>query len=74
MGKRQKQTWLVLIINIKIPKLDPFIKKLKSSQDKIANERDKLRELILDYECLAENCDSAIDSIEEAIYKLSELV
>lgn len=61
-------------MEIKIKNIDPLLKKLKSSQNKIAIERDKLRDLVEEYESLAFACDEAIESIEAAIDSLSTLV
>lgn len=59
---------------IKIPSIDPLLKKLKKSQDVIAKEHDKLRDYVAEFEELADNCDQAIADIDCAIDSLSELV
>lgn len=51
-----------------------FIKKLQECKEKIAAERDKLRDLISEAEDLADSAHRAIDCMEEAADYLSELV
>ena len=51
-----------------------LIKRLKSMQDRIAKDRDKLQDLVSEGEMLIENCDEATDNLERAINALSELV
>jgi ABC-type transporter Mla subunit MlaD len=49
-------------------------KQLEQCAANIARERDRMRELLSDYESLAQNCDDATSLIQEAVDKLSELV
>lgn len=50
------------------------IRELEERKVAIANERDKLRELLSDLEQLEDNCDEAIENIDRAIDAISELV
>ena len=46
---------------------------LKKRMDVIAKERDKLRDLESEVSQLADNCDDALASLENAVDRLSEL-
>ena len=54
--------------------IDKTIKQLANRQEGLAKERDKLRELLDEITSQLENCDYAIECIESAVDKLSELV
>ena len=54
--------------------IDKTIKQLTIRQEGLANERDKLRELLDEISMQLENCEYAIECIESAVDKLSELV
>lgn len=45
---------------------------VKKHTDRIAKERDALRDLISDAEDIVDNCDQAIENLESAVDKLSE--
>lgn len=45
---------------------------LEKRRDAIGAERDKLRELIGEWEDLADSCDTAYDCVNRAIWALSE--
>ena len=47
---------------------------LKKCSDRIAKERNRLRELVSEYQSIEESCDDALDMIERAADKLSELL
>ena len=49
-------------------------KQLNGCGLRIAKERDRIRDLLDEYETIKENCDEAIDDIERAVDKLSELL
>jgi ABC-type transporter Mla subunit MlaD len=51
-----------------------IIRAVEQSKNRIAKERNKLRELITEAEHLYENCESAEDSLVRAADSLSELV
>lgn len=51
-----------------------LLKSLKASMKNIAAERDGLRHTVMEFNDLAEKCDSATQDIERAIESLSELV
>ena len=55
-------------------KLKEFIEEVKIRMESIGNERDKINELIVEMSELKENCDDALDSLENARDSLSELV
>jgi len=59
---------------MKIRGTKTFIVKLEASKKKLAKERDALRDLISEYEDIAESADSAIQDIENAIDTLSQYV
>ena len=50
------------------------IKALKSEQIKIAASRDRLREVVYELDQQADDADTALEDINQAIEKLSELV
>ena len=47
-------------------------KKINTCKNRIAAERDKLRELLSEAEDLVEDCSEAIDNIEQAVDQLSK--
>lgn len=47
-----------------------MIKKLNERKDELSAQRDKLRDLISEYETLDDCCGRAIDDIEDAIDSL----
>lgn len=49
-------------------------KQLNGCGLRIAKERDRIRDLIDEYASIKENCDEAIDDIERAADRLSELL
>lgn len=49
-------------------------KQLNGCGLRIAKERDRIRDLLDEYATIKENCDEAIDDIERAVDKLSELL
>ena len=51
-----------------------ILKKLKAEELLLAKRRDHLREIISDFEALAESCDRALDALNDAVDALSELV
>lgn len=51
-----------------------LLKQLRASEKRLSDERDKLREIVSEYEQLAEKVDSALIDINNAIDTLSELV
>ena len=52
-----------------------FIRRqLEIRQRNIGKERDKLRDLISDYEELADDCDTALEHLEQAVECLSQTV
>ena len=51
-----------------------MIKKIKESKERIAEQRDNLRDIYSYVQCLTDNCDIAIVDLESAIDKLSELL
>ena len=51
-----------------------LITRLRAEQKRIAEDRDRLREIFEEYNMLAECCDRALDDIERAVDTLSELV
>lgn len=55
-------------------KYSTIIKQLESRKERIAAERDKLRELQEEIEAHADICERAAESIDDAIFALSELV
>lgn len=55
-------------------KTGTIIKHLTKRQSAIAVERDKLDELLSELSGLRESCDSAWESLQDAIDALSELV
>lgn len=66
----------------KVPSLDAATRKRVLSLQKqldgcglrIAKERDRIRDLLDEYESIKDDCDEAIDDIERAVEKLSELL
>ena len=50
------------------------IKRLEKEKDLLAKRRDSIREYLNELNDLDENCSSAIEDIESAVDKLSELV
>lgn len=54
--------------------IDKTIKQLTIRQEGLAKERDKLRDLLDEISMNLENCEYAIECIETAVEKLSELV
>jgi hypothetical protein len=50
-----------------------MIRKLKSQQARIAKDRDALRELLSEFEVVADDADEAVDSLECAIDALSRM-
>jgi len=51
-----------------------FERRLRAIQERIAKERDALRELLSEAEDLADAADSAIENIEIAVDRIRELV
>jgi ABC-type transporter Mla subunit MlaD len=51
---------------------DSFLKKLGAIKDRIALERDKLRELIDEAETIVACCDEALDDLDRAADALSQ--
>ena len=51
-----------------------LIRKLEKERDTIGKSRDKLREIIGEYENLAETAEQAYDDIENVIQTLSQYV
>lgn len=49
-----------------------LIKKINSSKEKLSAERDKLRDLILELESLADDCDEALEALNNAANALSQ--
>lgn len=49
-------------------------KELLATGDTIAKQRDRLRELLEEYEAIAHDCDDALVDIETAVSKLSKLL
>ena len=54
--------------------IDKTIKQLAKRQVGLAKERDQLRELLYEVQSQLENCEYAIECIDAAVDKLSELV
>ena len=52
--------------------LKSIMKQLEKHRDRISKERDSLRDVVLEYESLAEVCDTAIEDLNRAIDSLSE--
>lgn len=50
-----------------------LVRRLKQAQARVANERDKLRELESDVAQIAQDCDEAHDDLERAIDALSRM-
>ena len=50
-----------------------IIKSLESRRKAIAKERDRLRDALHGWESLLEDCDEAIDCIDQAVEALSRL-
>jgi DNA-dependent RNA polymerase auxiliary subunit epsilon len=57
---------------VKIPEVKMIVKKLKLSMNKIAKERDKLRELMYEVEMIKDVSDEAVYNLEAAIDNLSQ--
>jgi hypothetical protein len=57
---------------VKIPELKSIVRQLKLSMNKIAKERDKLRELMDEVEVIKDVSDEAVYNIEAAIDSLSQ--
>jgi chemotaxis regulatin CheY-phosphate phosphatase CheZ len=51
-----------------------FIRKAKQICEEIADARDRLRDLLSDYEEIAENADELVTELEYAIDKISGLL
>jgi predicted hydrolase (HD superfamily) len=51
-----------------------MVKQIKERAKAVGKERDKIRELISEWEMLADNCDTAIEHLERAADELSQLV
>ena len=51
-----------------------MVKQIKERLKAVGKERDKIRELISEWEMLADNCDTAIEHLERAADELSQLV
>jgi hypothetical protein len=49
-------------------------KELLAAGDLIAKQRDRLRDLLEEYESIANDCDGALVDIEAAVTKLSKLI
>ena len=53
-------------------KVRKLIKESKSISASIAQERDRLREIIDDLVCISESCDEAVELIDGAVDALSK--
>ena len=51
-----------------------LLKNLEASKDRIAKERNKLRDLIAEYEDIEDDCSNAIDNMNAAADALSEIL
>lgn len=59
-------------MTIKIPSHKKIVDKLEKHIANIAKERDRLRDEASEFEMIADSCEEAIESIQDAIDKLSE--
>ncbi len=50
-----------------------MLRKLRAEQDKLAKNRDELRELLSAFESVADDASDAVESLEYAIEALSRL-
>ncbi len=47
---------------------------IKAREKSVSKERDKIRDMVSKYNDLAESCDDALECLEDAANRLSELV